>query len=370
MSKPLRLSHSAISCFSSCGRKYEYRYLKRLRSKTTTGALLFGSALDQALNLLLEKKDVNEAIKAFKKHWSFGFINNKGTYLPDTTLVLYSKTDFDVDLLTPEDITKFNEKQYEWNVYLSKSVGEVVSILQAKKAESGFDSLSHEEKQTLNLANWLSLQRKGLIMIESYNEKVMPQIKEVLAVQKSIELQNDEGDKVIGYIDFIVELNDGRRVVMDNKSTSVEYERDSASKSQQLILYYSTVKDEYKLDSAGFVTMSKHIIKNKTKICSVCGYNGSAGRHKTCPAEPNGTRCGGEWTETVDPEAKIDIIINTITPEAENLVLEVFDSANHSIKQGVFVPNLQACDEYNGCEYKDLCWSGSMDGIEEVERRE
>jgi hypothetical protein len=342
-----------------------------LRPKLTSGALLFGSAIDHALNDLLQNRDLDQAIKLFDKSFRFQSINNVGTYLPDSTLITYAKTDFDADLLTEEDIKKFNEKQYEWNVYLSKSIGEVVNILQAKKAESGFNSLSEEEKKSLAYANWLSMSRKGRVMLKSYNEKVLPKIKSVLAVQKQVEAENTEGDKLIGYIDLIVEMQDGKRYVADNKTSTKDYGANDAQRSQQLILYYHLTKEEYRLDGTAFIVMYKLINKNKVKICSVCQYDGSGSRHKTCSSEASGKRCGGEWVETINPEARIEIISNTVPEAAEELVMSTFDEANFGIKNGHFAPNLGAC--FNGpltCEFAGLCWSGSMDGIEEVERRE
>lgn len=363
-----RLSHSSVKCYSECARKYELRYVKKYRAKTTSGALLFGSAIDQALNELLVNKNVAEAKKIFDKSFRFNFINKVGHYLPEATLVTYAKSDFDEDLLTNEDIKKFNEKQYEWNIYLSKTIGEVVTLLQAKKAESGFNSLSEEEKKALNLANWLCLYRKGHIMIDSYAKDVLPRIKSVLAVQKQVEVENSDGDKLIGYIDLIVEMHDGKRYVMDNKTSSIEYEKTSGQHSQQLILYYHITKEEYKLDGVGFIVMMKHILKNKVKVCSKCQYDGSGGRHKTCANEVDGKRCGGEWNETINPEARIEWITNSVPEAAESLVMETFDEANYGIKTGHFPPNLSAC--YNGpfiCEMAKYCWQGSKEDIIELE---
>jgi len=367
MSKSLKLSHSATRMYSQCSRKYQLHYQKRFRSKLTSGALLFGSSMDHALNDLLEHRNLDQALKLFDKSFRFNFINKVGTYLPETTLVTYAKSDFDTDLLTEEDIKKFNEKQYEWNVYLSKSIGEVVSVLQAKKAESGFNSLSEEEKKALNLANWLCLNRKGQIMIKSYYEKALPKIKNVLAIQKQVEVGNQEGDKLIGYIDLIVETQDGKRYVMDNKTSSIEYEANSAQRSQQLILYYHITKQEYKLDGAGFIVMMKHILKNKVKTCSKCQYDGSGGRHKTCANEIDGKRCGGEWIEVINPEARIEWITNEVPEAAENLVMETFDEANWGIKNNIFGPNLGAC--FNGpivCEFAKYCWEGSKEDLVEL----
>ena len=355
-----RLSHSSVRLYSQCGRKYKLRYIDGYRSVVTSGALLFGSALDNSLNTLLETKDISQAIKVFDKVFHFNFINDVGTYLPDSTLITYAKSDFDSDLLLPEDHKKFSDKQYEYALHEGKSLEDTYEFLMSKKEEVGFANLNDNEKKLLNLANWLCLYRKGLIMLEGYNSKVLPKIKSVLTVQKQIELENQEQDKLVGYIDMILEMDDGKRYVMDNKTSTKEYELDSPSHSQQLILYYHATKEEYKLDGAGFIVLYKLILKNKTKRCSVCSNDGTGKRHKSCDAEVNGKRCGGDWIETIRPEANIQIITNTIPQAAEDLVLETFDEANLGIKNEAFSPNLQACVQGPIiCEYYNKCWRGS-----------
>ena len=175
-----RLSHSATNCYTQCGRKYQLRYIHKLKSKLTSGALLFGSAIDNALNSLLETKDLSVATKAFDKAFRFNFINNKGYYLPECKLITYAKTDFDLDLLKEEDLKWFNDRQYELNTLTNNSISEVVAILQDKKATSGYNSLSEDEKELLNLANWLCLYRKGIVMLRAYSEQVLPKIKQLV----------------------------------------------------------------------------------------------------------------------------------------------------------------------------------------------
>ena len=185
---------------------------------------------------------------------------------------------------------------------LFRSISEVVALLQDKKSTNGYNALSQEEKEILNLANWLCLYRKGLVMLKAYSEQVLPKIKEVLAVQKSIEIENNDGDKLIGFIDLIVETTDGKRYVLDNKTSSIQYDANSPQRSQQLILYYHITKEEYKLDGVGFVVMYKHILKNKKKTCSKCGNDGTGKRHKTCDVETETGRCNGNWDEVLNPE--------------------------------------------------------------------
>jgi hypothetical protein len=81
------------------------------------------------------------------------------------------------------------------------------------------------------------MRRKGIVMIESYDKFIMPKIKNTLAVQHKASLTNEDGDSVVQYVDLIVEWTDGRRILMDNKTSRVVYAPDSAGVSQQLISY-------------------------------------------------------------------------------------------------------------------------------------
>lgn len=357
-----RISHSAVRLFSQCGRRYQLHYLERMRPTTISGALLFGSAIDSALNDLLLNKNVAQAKKIFDATFEHQPINNVRTSLPMATNVVYAKTDFDIELI-PEAFQIKIQPEYD-------------RILESKQ-KSGFDSLPDEDKRNYAYYNWLSMHRKGHVMIETYAAEILPQIKEVLAIQKNLSLKNDVGDEVIGVIDLIVEWKDDKRYILDNKTSTRDYEADSAMRSQQLLLYHHACKEEYKIDGGiGFIVLYKQLQKNRKKICSVCGFDGSGARHKTCSAQRARTsdyppgRCNGEWKETIDPKARIEVILNQAPEAAEDLVLSAFDIANEGIKKGVFAPNLQACGTGEwSCPYKKACWEGKSDDLIKLEER-
>lgn len=369
-----RLSHSAVNTYTTCGKKYYYHYIKKLRPKVIHGALLFGSALDRAVNELLEKKDLEEAIKLFDKSYRYQPINNVPTYIPDSPNVVYSTRDFDWELLEEEDIEEYNKtrKKAELpDIKTLESIKTDFDYITDLKAKHGLNKLSDHEKLLLAKANWLAMRRKGHIMLTSYHKKVLPKIKTLLSVQKTINLENQEGDKVTGFLDFAVEWDDGRRYILDNKTSYMEYEPDSAMKSQQLILYYHAEKEELKLDGVGFIVLYKQINKNRVKKCSVCKFDGSGSRHKTCSNEVDGVRCNGAWIEKIKPEARIDFILNDVPESAENLVLQTFDEANQGIKKQAFGPNLGACMAYGSpCAYYNLCWKGKDEELVDMDKKD
>lgn len=372
-----KLSNSALNTYNTCGRKYFLHYSERLRSKYISGALIMGGAFDKAVNELLTSRNLEKAIEVFDSEFENNWINGKKVYVPTSEFLVYAKKDFDEELLKLEDLSKLDDFVPE-----KIALDYFEEILEDKESK-GFENLTSSQKQCYNLANWLCLRRKGHLMLQAYNDKVLPKIKKVIEVQKEFNLEGKTGDVLNGFIDLIVEWEDGKKYVLDNKTSTYEYESDSASKSQQLILYYYAAnKEGLKLDGAGFIVCYKQIQKNRIKICEKCGNNGTGGRHKTCdqsiyPKYEGPTsaglpkRCNGTWKETIRPEAKVDIILNEIAPQAQNLVLQTFIGANDGIKKGHFGPNLDSCDKFGQpCPYKKLCWNNSKEGLIDLNEKE
>lgn len=341
-----------------CPKSYDYHYNQRIRPNTTSGALLFGSALDSALNVLLMEPD-KSAEDAFDQAFSEQPINGEATFIPTSTAVVYANSDFDSDLLYEEDISTIKEK-FECADILSNH-----NALRKKKSDSGFDSLTAAEKSQYNFLIWLSMRRKGHLMLAAYRKKVLPKLTEVHEVQKAIDLKNDDGDSVVGFIDLIADVKGFGTVVLDNKTSSRDYEPDSVVTSPQLSLYTHAVSDEYKTRKAGYIVLKKQLIKNRKKICSKCGNNGSGARHKTCDALVGDSRCHGEWTETVDPDVFVQIIIDDIPEKLEQIVLQNVDDVNRAIKSGIFTRNFASCANWYGgdCSYKKLCFENNMKGL-------
>jgi len=148
-----KISSSSIRTYSECARKYELHYVERLRAKTISGALLFGSAIDNGLNFLLQNPtDLPGANAVFEKMWNFQYINNVYTNLPQSDVIVYADKDFDGDLLLDEDRKKFNPEFPE-----GYSVESRIQVLKDLKSENGFENLDGHEKEEYNLGHWLCL---------------------------------------------------------------------------------------------------------------------------------------------------------------------------------------------------------------------
>lgn len=355
-----RLSHSAVSRYQQCPRSYQLHYQKRLRPKTQSAALLFGSAVDAATGALLKGSDKSPE-DIFKYLWTFAEINGENSYLPDNTTIVYSDSEYDYDLLDNTHKTKLIQK---FGTDLKKQVSEIIK----EKEKAGFKNLNLEQKLILNNVYWGILLTKGILMIEAFRNKVMPKISEVLSVQEMVELKNDEGDSVIGYVDLVANLHEyGRPVILDIKTSSIQYKLDSVKSSSQLAIYKHALDEKYKTNLAGFIVLSKRVNKNKVKVCSKCNFDGSGQRHKTCNQVVDSSRCNGEWVETIKPEIDIQIIVDEIPERFEEIVLENYLDINAAIKSGNFIRNLSSCKMPWGlCSFYNLCHNNDSSDLEDM----
>lgn len=346
-----------------CPESYRLHYIEKIRPTGASSALVFGAALDEALNCLLLNK--GNAEETFERIFKTQTINGTEVYIPTYQEMDYSATDFDNDLLIEADVTVLKE-QIE-----SSGLSGYTDYLSAYKEIKKKESLTKEEKVYYNLANWISLYRKGLLMLHAYRVKVLPRLDEVISVQENIKLENEEGDVLTGLVDLIARV-DGEIVLLDNKTASRRYEPDSVETSDQLSLYKHALQDKYGIKKAGYIVLIKNVNKNKVKICSKCGHDGSGSSHKTCSATVNEQRCHGEFNVTIDPEINVQIIIDEISSKKESEVLENADAVNTKITIGCFEKNEKQCANWFGkkCPYYNYCHANKdMTGLTKVGKK-
>jgi hypothetical protein len=197
-----KLSHSAREMFETCGFKYELHYEKRYRSILTSSALIFGSSLDLALNELLLNRDLQKAKDIFLED----FLKHEHNFN-----IVYYKSDLAISLL---------DSDLMWDI---------AGIPDKNKR-------SHYE-------HFFSLEAKGLKMLEAYAKDILPRIKNVIAIQKDFSIEYPEQKGVVrGVIDLIadIELEDGSVVsaILDNKSASAPYAKNSVKTKEQTALYH------------------------------------------------------------------------------------------------------------------------------------
>jgi len=355
---------------------YKLKYKDRLSSVYKSSALFFGAAIDEALNYMLlnkNKKNVLKgSIKIFEEHWETQTDRTgEVTSLPKNPYILYSKYDFDGDLLQKSD----------WKEIFSmeKNPSGKRKAIEDLLKTCEFEDLSEENRMFYNFTSWLSLLRKGPLLLEAYYNELLPQIKEVLEVQKEVVMEDEEGNKISGVVDLIVKLHSGDIVVGDNKTSSVDYDSDSVATSAQLSQYREMLNVEYgyNIKYAAYFVVSKKLEKDVTKICKSCGHKGE-GSHKTCDnmiqseIDSKPMRCNGEWDKKVVIKTKTQLIMQEIPSHMGKNVLENYDAVIKCVTQEIYPRNFSACSGKfgNRCEYYKYCHQNSKVNLIDKNKKE
>jgi hypothetical protein len=353
-----KISHSARGKFDHCARMYQLHYLDKIRPVGTTSSLLFGSAIDAAAEHYLLNGDKELCKQTFKNTWKEQEINGTLTDLKSCTQIEFHANDFDHELLTESDYKLINET----------TVSETLP--------------DHENQKRITLSNWVSLFRKGQILINAFIEWVDNNVDEVLEAQAVIELTDEEGNEITGKADFIIKMKGyDIPLLVDLKTAARYYERDSVKQSEQLALYYFFLTNtKYpEMKRAAYLVLSKQIRKNRVKTCKKCGTV-TEGREQVCAAEkesgelitkgknkgkPKMQRCNGEFDVQITPEATIQFIHDEIPKHFIEETIEKYGVVIDKIKVGEFNKNLDGCSNYYGreCPYKKYCENGCMDGL-------
>lgn len=389
----IKLSHSSQGKYLTCGYSYKLHYIDKWRPITFSSALVFGSAVDEALNIMLENKNSKDCLKktlnAFDRKWEQGENSQREVVdMPLNPLIEYSRNDFDADLLEKSDWAELFK--YDSNFFETKQ--EIESKLYPREDENGEKAkptewldIPEEQRTIYNYAIWKCLSRKGHILLTAYYNEILPNIKKVLAVQMPISLLDDNENDLNGIIDLVAIL-DGKKLglkndpvaIVDNKTTSTKYEEDSVQGSEQLAKYQAILNikaddpdDEWnhKIEMCAYAVMSKKLIKDITKKCSDCGHIGQ-GSHKTCDNIIDKKRCNGTWDKDKKFFAKTQFITGVISQEFEHTVLENANTVKSCIEMGLFPKNYGVCSNLYGraCPFLNLCHKGDTKGLVNVKK--
>jgi hypothetical protein len=205
-------------------RAYYLHYILKLRRKQLSSALVFGNAIDQALNFLLEQKQASSTPDPEEAKFVFlaNFLKSGDLDLRKKGVVKFSKADLDPWLIGAVEI----------------------------------DDPKHDPA-------WYSLQQKAHYIIDAYIAQVLPRLQEVIFVQRNIEIKNEDGDVFRGLADFCARYEDGKVYLFDNKTSSVKYAPDATAKSEQLATYYEAMRHDLQLDGVGYVVIPKTVRHQK-----------------------------------------------------------------------------------------------------------
>lgn len=378
-----RLSNSAVNKYLECGKAYEYRYVRKYRGSEQSAALLFGTAIDKATesyaiarkaNKVTDELAHKQALEVFNETWHSQELNGIRTVLNYCTEIVYGNNDLDIELLDKSDHELINE------THDLKDFDSTISNIIERKDKVGFKKLTESDKKILNHTNWLCMSKKGQLMVNAFVKWFDENVEEVIACQKKTELEAGS-DSAIGFIDLVARVkNYNKPVILDVKTSGRPYEDDAVVKSVQLATYVFSAKHELEdTNFAGYIVLHKNIKKNKTKICTVCNYDGSEGSHKKCPqekqvgiiekgknkGEPKMERCNGEWNITIDPECIVQYMVDEVPELLQERVIENYEPVVAGIHAQIFPRNFSSCIKYGSikCDFYDICHKDSMEGI-------
>lgn len=325
----MKLSNSSLDKYRLCPKMYDLHYNERIRPITISSPLFFGSAIDQALNVLLlrKKKELDpdevelvnkDVYKVFDEAFTYTNYNGELIDLRTYEHVEFSKMDDEPRLLTEED-TPLSE----------------------------------------NHRIWLSLRRKGHMFLAEYQKSIIPNIQEVISIQRATNLTNAEGDAYVGVIDFIAVWNDGKTYIFDNKTSARKYLDDSIKKSTQLMTY----SEDTGINLAGYIVMVKSLSWDKHNTCRKCGFD-SISRHVNCPE-----KCG-QLESISKPRVTIQVLLDEIDESNKDDMFMDIQLIADKIKNEEFTPNTDTCHRVFGkkCVYFEHCRTGNMAGLVKIEK--
>lgn len=329
----MKLSHSKIEKYNLCSEKYRLYYEERLRGPNIQSPLFFGSALDEAFSrLLLDKKSVKtpEEMELFQISAEEAFLrkmlkvehNGQIVQLDKSLQADYFAKDFTPELLLPTHVPLLQayEPAYKLVDFLDFHKQCQEQLGQKKR-------IHKDDKQLFNYMTWLTLVEKGKLMLSAYSDVVMPQIETVQDIQKNISVKNEDGDEIVGLIDFTAKfVGDDKLYVCDNKTSSTAYKVDSVRESGQL----STYCHAEGTDSAAYVVIEKKVFKK-------------------------------------DPIIHVSVIKDRISEETFKKTFTKYEQFVYNVEAGYFNQNPKACYSFGRrCEYWNVCKNNDYTGLVKI----
>jgi hypothetical protein len=337
MTKSIRLSNTAITTYQQCGMKYKYHYVDRYRTKLLDSPLFFGNAIDEAINILLltkkkeltpeEQIDVKKDYKeVFKETLQNVMVIDNLVDIRKSELARYFNSDLEMDLWDENDVNVFvNHGIKELEGINKDNYREFIEECQLVRKEKKL--LDTPEFRLFNYACWISLYKKGLLLLEAYKNEILPEIEEVHEIQKEVHLPNIKGDLITGYIDFIGTFKDGIKRVIDNKTSSSAYTEKNILESQQLTIYTEN-QQNYK---CGFAVLEKKIRKK-------------------------------------DPKVRSYLIFGEVSDEQVEKMFSEIEYVLEDIKTEKFEKNEKSCFAFGKpCVFYNLCHKGDPEGLVKLE---
>lgn len=361
----IKTSFSQNSTYIKCPKHWYWRYVEKLDSEYEGSSIYFGTAVDKAVMAMLQGN--KNYLMTFNDQWfSTNNLKKEVIQIYDNPKIMYSHADFDKDVLLPEDIKSMDNWQQE--LLLEKI--DPISLFQKiqKNKKNPYKKTTLKQIQYFNRCSWLSLKRKGELLLKLFEKNFYPKIKEVISIQKFHTISDQvTGDSIIGALDFIVRM-DGydSPVVLDLKTASKPYTQEDIELSEQLPLYLSFIQNKFNWQTnlVGYIVLVKKINKKTLAFCKNCGFEKNS-KHQTCNNEINGGRCGGEWEEKIELDPQMQVIIEEKSQQDINNILEDYSNIIDAMKRKIIYKDRSKCYNWYGnkCPYFNACHKNDLTGL-------
>lgn len=355
-----RISYSGADTFKECPQKFWNQKTHKMRSESS--AFGFGSAFESGVEVLLEGGKLEDAIAVFQEEWHTKPENRwEGQkQLFDSEDVFFYQSDFDSYLFGDEEQKLLSEWYQE--IYGKTPQVDVVEWAEKlwKDVADG-NAIDKKDTRFMHRTGWLCHNLRGPLMIAAFQRDILPQIEEVIDMQKEILVENDEGDEVTGYIDFIVKLkNVTGKVIMDLKSAGKFYEEHDVLASDQLGIYAL---------SEGIRKIGYWVVLKKIQYevkCDKCGHIRDNGRLKNCAVD----KCKGKYTIRT-PYCGTQILTRDLTDEFLESIKRDYSEVLMAIKNKLVWKNKKSCFNFGTrCEFYDHCWKNvPLDELATVKKK-
>ncbi len=372
-------SYSQSSTYVNCSKHWYWKYIEKWESPDENSSLPFGTAFDAAVSAILQKQ--TNYIDIFNNKW-YSTTNRKGVASPifDSKTISYGSNDFDEYVLKPEDLDLMKDWLTELKLEkLGTDPVEAFKVI-AKDKKNPYKRPNEMKIQYYNRCNWLSLKRKGELLLDAFVEQFMPQVDEVLSIQKHAYIKDEiTGDAVMGFLDFVLKMKGrDKNTIFDLKTSANPYKQDQIDNSDQLTLYAAIEGKNFNTDEVGYVVCVKNIKKEQVGICPKCGHQKS-GQYKTCnnnllKTDEAGNllyegqapeRCGTEWQYKTVLKPEIQVLIETKSEQQMTDILLDQGNILEAMNRQIVYKNTSKCNNWYGgkCPYFNLCHGNDSTGL-------
>lgn len=365
MSDSVYVSYSAATRYKTCPTKFFLS--KRFSDKRISSAFPFGKAVEKAVDAALDGKDINVAKDVFLAHWNQEHIRgNEYRQVFDNLDLTYYASDLDRNLFALEDEAQLDKWAEE--ILDEHRRGWLEIIEEIASDISGDRPVNEAQIAFYNRVMWTCCRIRAFVMLEAFYRDILPKIdltqREHFSSQREVSMQNNEGDKIVGYVDYVVYLKDHGWAILDLKTGASPYAMHKLNTSEQLKTYVAAIGDEIGSKKAGYCVLIKKIKVDKS--CNKCDAP-REGLAKKCKTEG----CGGEYCKNT-PRGEAQLIVKDYQDEELDDLLDDYMNVAVAIKNEVKFKNPENCHAFGRvCEFYDHCWKRkALEDIPHLEEKE